>query len=81
MQRVIRRNARVRVRRANGEYRVGYAVAGPLEHLRHIGDFYLVAAVPYREAAQKKGAPPDYHAIGMYAPEQMQLLGGRRPKE
>ena len=33
----------VRVRRVNGEEARGVIAEGPIEHLRHIGEFYMVA--------------------------------------
>ena len=34
---------KVQVRRVNGEEARGVIAEGPLEHLRHIGEFYIVA--------------------------------------
>lgn len=52
----LRIGARVEVKRIDGETAQGYILRGPLEYLRHIGDFYHVGlAVP--EAPRRRGRP------------------------
>ena len=58
----------VRVRRINGEEARGVIAEGPLPHLRHIGEFYMVAQrAPTEDSAQggrrKTTKPPSRRAL------------------
>lgn len=73
----------VRVRRVNGEEARGVIAEGPLPHLRHIGEFYMVAQrAPTADSAQggkrksrrRTACDPDTGRIGMYERDYLTAL-------
>lgn len=73
----------VKVRRINGEEARGVIAEGPLQHLRHIGEFYMVAQrAPTEDSAQggrrksrrRTACDPDTGRIGMYERDYLTAL-------
>lgn len=63
----LRIGTKVYVTRINGETVPGVIRKGPLEYLRHIGEFYIIRN-PIKAFAGKKDVTPE---IGMYEREQI----------
>ncbi len=61
----------VEVTRIDGKPRRGYIVEGPLEHLRHIGDFYLIGSAPPDPNAARRRKQPTF---GMYGGQDVRPL-------
>lgn len=60
----------VEVTRINGEPRRGYIVEGPLDILKHIGDFYLISSqLPNFTGRGRKPVP-----FGMYEGREIRPL-------
>lgn len=48
----------VEVSRINGEARRGYIVDGPLDYMRHIGDFYQIGSRPPEATEARRRKQP-----------------------
>lgn len=82
----LRIGARVEVKRIDGEPMQGYILRGPLEYLRHIGDFYHVGLAapeaPKQRGRPRKGeertepAPGKGPEFGMYEGRDIRTLAG-----
>lgn len=79
---------RVTVRRISGDVVRGVIAQGPIEHLKHIGEFYLVAqrlpetpAPAYRGSARRSKKliawQENQGAIGMYERSEIMASAGR----
>lgn len=67
MRDALRIGDKVIVTRINGEKAQGVVSKGPLDYLRHIGEFYIIRN-PVAVFAGKKDVTPE---IGMYGREQI----------